>query len=47
VHKFGGYKVQGKSQESADLLLKESLELVEAGATSCFTKCIPTELGKH
>lgn len=46
VHKFGGYKVQGKSQEAADLLLQESLELVEAGADILLYECIPTELGK-
>lgn len=46
VHKFGGYKVQGKSQEAADLILKESLDLVEAGADMLLYECIPAELGK-
>jgi 3-methyl-2-oxobutanoate hydroxymethyltransferase len=46
VHKFGGYKVQGKSQEAADLILQESLDLVEAGADILLYECIPTELGK-
>ena len=46
VHKFGGYKVQGKTQEAADLLLQESLELVDAGADMLLYECIPTELGK-
>ncbi|MEP3349361.1 MAG: 3-methyl-2-oxobutanoate hydroxymethyltransferase [Marinomonas sp.] len=46
VHKFGGYKVQGKSQEAADLILEESLALVEAGADILLYECIPTELGK-
>ncbi|MEP0073730.1 MAG: 3-methyl-2-oxobutanoate hydroxymethyltransferase [Marinomonas sp.] len=46
VHKFGGYKVQGKGQEAADLILEESLTLVEAGADILLYECIPTELGK-
>lgn len=46
VHKFGGYRVQGKSQEAADLLMAESLELVAAGADMLLYECIPTELGK-
>ncbi len=46
VHKLGGYKVQGKSQETADLLLQESLELVDAGADMLLYECIPTALGK-
>ncbi|RNF48657.1 3-methyl-2-oxobutanoate hydroxymethyltransferase [Marinomonas hwangdonensis] len=46
VHKFGGYKVQGKSQDAADLLLQESLDLVAAGADILLYECIPTELGK-
>lgn len=46
VHKLGGYKVQGKSQDAADLLLQESLDLVAAGADILLYECIPTELGK-
>lgn len=46
VHKFGGYRVQGKGQEAADLLLADSLALVEAGADILLYECIPTELGK-
>ncbi|SBS37373.1 3-methyl-2-oxobutanoate hydroxymethyltransferase [Marinomonas spartinae] len=46
VHKFGGYRVQGKGQEAADLLLADSLALVEAGADLFVYECIPTELGK-
>jgi len=46
VNKLGGYKVQGKSQAAADLLLADSLALVEAGADILLYECIPTELGK-
>lgn len=46
VHKLGGYKVQGQSQATADLILKESLELVEAGADILLYECIPAALGK-
>lgn len=45
-NKLGGYKVQGKGQEAADLLLADSLALVEAGADMLLYECIPTELGK-
>ncbi|MGO3345610.1 MAG: 3-methyl-2-oxobutanoate hydroxymethyltransferase [Marinomonas sp.] len=47
VNKLGGYKVQGKSQAAADLLLADSLALVEAGADILLYECIPTELGKY
>ena len=46
VHKLGGYKVQGKGDTAADLLLQESLDLVAAGADILLYECIPTELGK-
>ena len=46
VHKLGGYKVQGKDKAAADLILKESLELVSAGADILLYECIPSELGK-
>jgi len=46
VNKLGGYKVQGKGQQAADLLLADSLALVEAGADVLLYECIPTELGK-
>ena len=46
VNKIGCYKVQGKGQKAADLLLADSLALVEAGADILLYECIPTALGK-
>ncbi|GAB3483910.1 3-methyl-2-oxobutanoate hydroxymethyltransferase [Marinomonas epiphytica] len=46
VHKLGGYKVQGKGDTAAELLLQESLDLVAAGADILLYECIPTELGQ-
>ena len=46
VHKLGGYKVQGQDQDQADLILRESLELVDAGADILLYECIPSALGK-
>ncbi|ADZ92822.1 3-methyl-2-oxobutanoate hydroxymethyltransferase [Marinomonas mediterranea] len=46
VHKLGGYKVQGKDEATAALLLKESLELEAAGTDILLYECIPSELGK-
>lgn len=47
VHKLGGYKVQGKTHEAAELIKKESLDLMHAGADILLYECIPTELGKE
>lgn len=46
VHKLGGYKLQGKDQAAADLIMQESLALVAAGADILLYECIPTALAK-
>ncbi|TPE49633.1 3-methyl-2-oxobutanoate hydroxymethyltransferase [Maribrevibacterium harenarium] len=46
VHKLGGYKLQGKDQAAADLIMQESLALVAAGADILLYECIPTTLAK-
>lgn len=43
---LGGFKVQGKSSESSERLLKEALALEEAGAFAIVLECIPSALGK-
>jgi 3-methyl-2-oxobutanoate hydroxymethyltransferase len=47
VHQFGGYKVQGKTMEAADLLKADALALQAAGATLMVLEAIPTALGKE
>lgn len=46
VHQLGGYKVQGKTTESADLLKADALKLQAAGASLLVLEAIPTQLGK-
>jgi len=47
VHQLGGYKVQGKTIESADLLKSDALKLQAAGASMVVLEAIPTQLGKE
>lgn len=47
VHTLGGYKVQGKTIESADLLKQDALKLQAAGAAMVVLEAIPTALGKE
>lgn len=47
VHTLGGYKVQGKTVESADLLKQDALKLQAAGAALLVLEAIPTALGKE
>ena len=46
VHQLGGYKVQGKTIESADHLKADAKLLQEAGAVLLVLEAIPTALGK-
>lgn len=46
VHQLGGYKVQGKTTEAADLLKADALLLQQAGATLLVLEAIPAQLGK-
>jgi 3-methyl-2-oxobutanoate hydroxymethyltransferase len=47
VHQLGGYKVQGKSIESADHLKMDAQALQAAGATLLVLEAIPAALGKE
>jgi len=47
VHQLGGYKVQGKSTESAEELKTDALALQEAGASIVVMEAIPTQLGRE
>ena len=47
VHQLGGYKVQGKTAQSADLLKHEAQLLQAAGASMIVLEAIPAALGKE
>lgn len=47
IHKMGGYKVQGKTEESANKLLKEALIAEDAGAFALLLEAIPMGLSKR
>jgi 3-methyl-2-oxobutanoate hydroxymethyltransferase len=47
VHRFGGYKVQGKTAEAAQQLKDDALALQAAGATLLILEAIPAGLGKE
>jgi 3-methyl-2-oxobutanoate hydroxymethyltransferase len=45
VHKFGGYKVQGRDQKAADNMLLDAKAVERAGADMLLLECVPSELG--
>lgn len=44
VNKFGGFRVQGRSQEDADKILADAKLLAEAGADLLVLECVPSAL---
>ncbi len=44
VHQFGGYRVQGRSEEQADAIVRWAKEIEEAGAFSLVLEAVPSEL---
>lgn len=44
LHRFGGFKVQGRSDEARQLILDAALEVEAAGAFSLVLECVPTDL---
>ena len=46
VNAFGGYKVQGRSLQQAQKLLKDAKAVEEAGAFAITLECVPEELAK-
>lgn len=46
IHRMGGYKVQGKTEEAAKRLLREAHAVEEAGAFSLLLEGIPMKLAK-
>lgn len=47
VHQLGGFRVQGKSLESAEQLKRDALALQSAGASLLVLEAIPAALGKE
>jgi len=46
VNKFGGYKIQGKTEESAQLILSDAIRMSEAGACMVLLEMVPAALAK-
>ncbi len=46
IHQLGGFKVQGKTQQAAEQLVKDAIALEEAGAFSVVLEAIPTPLAR-
>jgi 3-methyl-2-oxobutanoate hydroxymethyltransferase len=44
VHQMGGYKVQGKNDEAAEIIMQDAKILEEAGAFSLVLECVPEKL---
>jgi 3-methyl-2-oxobutanoate hydroxymethyltransferase len=44
VHKFGGYRVQGKSKSAAERLIADAHAVQEAGADLVVLECVPAAL---
>ena len=44
VHKIGGYRVQGRDPQAADLMLEEARCLETAGADVMLLECVPETL---
>jgi 3-methyl-2-oxobutanoate hydroxymethyltransferase len=47
VHKTGGFRVQGRNDEAARLMLESALALEQAGSDMLLLECIPAGLGKR
>jgi 3-methyl-2-oxobutanoate hydroxymethyltransferase len=47
VHKFGGFRIQGREQSAADRVLAEALAVQSAGADILVIEGVPPSLGKR
>lgn len=47
VHKFGGYKVQGRAQDAAERVVSEALAVQQAGASILVLEGVPSSLGER
>ena len=46
VHKTGGFRVQGRENDAAELMIANAKRLESAGADIVLLECIPSELGR-
>lgn len=46
IHQLGGYKVQGKDQNSSDAMIKAAIEIESAGASALVLEMVPSILAK-
>ncbi len=47
IHRFGGFRVQGRGAEAREALLEAAVALEEAGAFALVLECIPTPLARE
>jgi 3-methyl-2-oxobutanoate hydroxymethyltransferase len=47
VNQFGGWRVQGRTEEAAERILKDATELEEAGAFSIVLEGMPSAVGRR
>ena len=47
IHKFGGFRAQGKSAEAAEALLEDALSLEDAGCFGLVLESIPTRVAAY
>jgi 3-methyl-2-oxobutanoate hydroxymethyltransferase len=47
VHKFGGYKVQGREEAAAEQMIIDAKAMEAAGADVLLLECVPSELAKR
>ena len=47
IHRFGGYKVQGKGKEAGEKILRDALAVEEGGAFSVVLEGIPLDLAEE
>ncbi|MDZ4678476.1 MAG: 3-methyl-2-oxobutanoate hydroxymethyltransferase [Oligoflexia bacterium] len=47
IHKFGGFKVQGKDDSAAQDIIRQASKLEELGCFSVVLECIPTQVATH
>lgn len=46
VNQLGGYKIQGKTEASAEQILKDAIDMAEAGASMVLLEMVPAALAK-
>ncbi len=46
IHKYGGYRVQGREEKAAQKMKEDALALEEAGADILLLECVPIDLAR-